>query len=313
MVTTAMARPGSGSLQVSSIGDLMDLAKILYTGRASLMPNVDRPEKVFAILLAGMEIGLAPNQALDSIMMGKNGRLSIWGDGALALVRASGLLESIEEWVDGEGEARTGHCKATRKGEKERHYTFSIADANRAGLIERARGKNGDGPWITYQDRMLVMRPRGFLLRDVFPDVLRGLITAEEAQDMEPAATAAPAPVVRQADVVNTTATPAAAPTAPATPEPEPKPLPAAAADPAGPVTDEQLKEILVIKTNMMAGRGITSPTIQNGQWQTFLEESYHVKSAREFTREQAARFIAAEGPKHDPFGHPTSTAASQT
>jgi hypothetical protein len=31
---------------------------------------------------------------------------------------------------------------------------------------------------------MLQMRARGFALRDAFPDVLKGLITAEEAQDM---------------------------------------------------------------------------------------------------------------------------------
>jgi hypothetical protein len=32
---------------------------------------------------------------------------------------------------------------------------------------------------------MLQMRARGFALRDAFPDVLRGLVTAEEAQDYQ--------------------------------------------------------------------------------------------------------------------------------
>ena len=37
--------------------------------------------------------------------------------------------------------------------------------------------------WISYPDRMLKMRARGFALRDAFADVIGGLITSEEAQD----------------------------------------------------------------------------------------------------------------------------------
>ena len=40
------------------------------------------------------------------------------------------------------------------------------------------------GPWQQYPDRMLQMRARGFALRDTFADVLRGLISREEAEDM---------------------------------------------------------------------------------------------------------------------------------
>jgi hypothetical protein len=57
---------------------------------------------------------------------------------------------------------------------------------------------------------MLQMRARGFAIRDVFPDALRGLITGEEAQDTpaEPrhvenlaaAAAPAPAPAARPAE-----------------------------------------------------------------------------------------------------------------
>ena len=62
-------------------------------------------------------------------------------------------------------------------------------------------GRNGaPTPWVTYPDRMLQMRARGFALRDVFADALRGVITAEEAQDIPteprfvPAAEAEPLP-----------------------------------------------------------------------------------------------------------------------
>ena len=54
--------------------------------------------------------------------------------------------------------------------------SFSVEDAKKAGLW----GKQG--PWQQYPKRMLQMRARGFAVRDAFPDVLRGLITAEESR-----------------------------------------------------------------------------------------------------------------------------------
>jgi hypothetical protein len=73
---------------------------------------------------------------------------------------------------------------------------FSVTDAKKAQLW----GKGG--PWSQYARRMLQMRARGFALRDAFPDVLRGLITAEEAQDYP-----TPEPV-REPVVVRTRTTP---------------------------------------------------------------------------------------------------------
>jgi hypothetical protein len=72
----------------------------------------------------------------------------------------------------------TAVCQTSRKG-KDANVVgrFSVADAKRAGLW----GKSG--PWTQYPRRMLQLRARGFALRDAFPDVLKGLVTAEEAQD----------------------------------------------------------------------------------------------------------------------------------
>ena len=49
-----------------------------------------------------------------------------------------------------------------------------------------------------YPKRMMQMRARGFALRDAFPDVLRGLITSEEAQDF--VESQLPAPVAKPAN-----------------------------------------------------------------------------------------------------------------
>jgi hypothetical protein len=53
-----------------------------------------------------------------------------------------------------------------------------MAEARRAGLLEKS------GPWRSYSDRMLYARAMGFALRDLFPDVLRGIGIGEEQADI---------------------------------------------------------------------------------------------------------------------------------
>jgi hypothetical protein len=131
-----------------------------------------KPEDILVACQWGAEIGLSPLQALQNIAV-INGKPSVYGDAALALVQASPVCEDIEESVEGD----TAICVAKRRGRKPVTAKFSVDDAKRAGLW----GKQG--PWTQYPKRMLQMRARGFALRDAFPDVLKGLITSEEAMD----------------------------------------------------------------------------------------------------------------------------------
>jgi hypothetical protein len=55
------------------------------------------------------------------------------------------------------------------------------------------------GPWGQYPKRMRQMRARAFALRDVFPDVLRGLPVAEELMDTPTEKHMGPADVVKPA------------------------------------------------------------------------------------------------------------------
>jgi hypothetical protein len=147
-----------------------------------------KPESCLLAIQHGSEIGLSPMQSLQNIAC-INGRPAIWGDAALALCLASPVCDGIHELIEGDGDNMTAVCQTSRKG-KDANVVgrFSVADAKRAGLW----GKTG--PWTQYPKRMLQMRARGFALRDAFPDVLKGLVTAEEAQDYpanEPAKEAA--------------------------------------------------------------------------------------------------------------------------
>jgi hypothetical protein len=107
-----------------------------------------------------------------------NGKPSVYGDAAMALVQAHPACEGVEEFFEGEGTPNpVAVCIAHRRGRKPVTARFSVEDAKRAGLW------NKQGPWTSYPKRMLQMRARGFALRDAFPDALKGLITTEEAAD----------------------------------------------------------------------------------------------------------------------------------
>ncbi len=155
---------------------------------AKMAPKgLDTPEACMIAIMHGMEIGLTPLTALQRIAV-VNGRPTIWGDGAMALVRGSGACEWIRETISGDGDRMAATCEAKRRGEPETVVrTFSVADAKQAGLW------NKQGPWQQFGKRMLQMRARAFCLRDGFADVLGGLYLREEIEE-DRARTAPPRP-----------------------------------------------------------------------------------------------------------------------
>jgi hypothetical protein len=182
----AMPRPPivAGARPTALVPQSMDEAYRLANAvcEAGLAPQgLDKPAKAMIAIMAGLEVGMTPMQSLQRIAV-VNGRVTIWGDGAIGLVRGSGLCEFVRERIDGEGDARAAVCSVKRRGEPEEvTRRFSVADARTAGLW----GKGG--PWKQYPDRMLQMRARAFALRDVFADVLGGLYIREEIEDDRPA------------------------------------------------------------------------------------------------------------------------------
>ena len=168
---------GSTGVQLTSLEDAFRFAKaIVASGFAP--KGMDKPESVLVALQWGAELGLTPMAALSNIAV-VNGRPSLFGDAALALIRSSGQLESYAETEVGKRGSDDYGWKITakRRGFSEQSETFTVTDAKQAKLW----GKQG--PWSDYPARMLKFRARGFLLRDMFGDVLKGLKTAEEVRD----------------------------------------------------------------------------------------------------------------------------------
>lgn len=172
---TEITTRGTGGLIPQNFDDALKMAELM--ARSTIVPKdfQGNPGNILVAIQWGAEVGLAPIQAMQNIAV-INGRPCIWGDAMLALVRGSGLLE----WIREETDDRQATCAVKRKGEPESTRRFSLEDAKRAGLV----GKSG--PWTQYPKRMLQMRARAWALRDVFPDVLRGIHIAEEAQDIPP-------------------------------------------------------------------------------------------------------------------------------
>ena len=189
MSTEISTHRASTGLALQSFDDAFRFSKMVAASEFAPKDFKGKPESCMLAIQHGSEVGLSPMQSLQSIAV-INGRPTIWGDAALALVQSSPVCEYVKEYVEGQGDNLTAVCEAKRRGYPAPTVSrFSMADAKRAGLA----GKTG--PWSQYPERMLALRARGFALRNAFADALRGLITAEEAQDY-------PQPVVTSEPVV---------------------------------------------------------------------------------------------------------------
>lgn len=175
---TAIQAYEGGGLNLTTLEDMFRFAK--YVSASGLAPkDMQKPETLLVAIEMGLEVGLPPMQAIQNIAV-INGRPGLWGDAVPGLVRSSGKQEWYkQEKIGTPGKEDYGY-KVTSKRKGDPNFietTFTVADAKKASLWGKA------GPWTFYPDRMLLNRARTFNARDNYPDVLKGLQTAEELQD----------------------------------------------------------------------------------------------------------------------------------
>jgi hypothetical protein len=192
------AGAGIAALVPQNLEEVFRLAGAVHASHMAPF-QLDSPEKITIAIMAGLEIGLPPMQAIQSVAI-INNRPCVWGDALVGVVRSSPLCLYVREWMEGEGDSLVAVCETHRRGEPEPvQRRFSAFDAKRARLWQtkervQKRGKNGstyeadnDSPWFRYPQRMLQMRARAWCLRDVYPDVLKGIQVREEVEDYAPA------------------------------------------------------------------------------------------------------------------------------
>lgn len=193
MTELDIVRPNLAQFAPSNWKELVQYADMM--ARSKSVPECYRgdPAAVIQSVQMAAELGIGPGQALDSIA-NIDGKLRIWGDSPLGLCRASGKLEWITEennfyappgaeltWQEPPVETWWARCTVQRRGEAEpKTQLYTYADAVRAGLWARESRSGKPMPWTTNPKRLMKYRARGFLLRDVFPDVLKGIAIAEE-------------------------------------------------------------------------------------------------------------------------------------
>jgi len=179
---------GNQGVVIQTLNDAWTFANIAF--RSQLVPStLKSPAQVLIALQMGMEIGLPPMAAIQNTAV-INGRPVLWGDIMIALVRASGKFDeaAYEETWEGSGDTLKAVCTVRRlPNGKPIVREFSWAEAKTAGLASKDTYKN-------YPKRMLQNRARAFALRDGFSDVLKGVISAEEANDLPSEKNITPSP-----------------------------------------------------------------------------------------------------------------------
>lgn len=241
------------ALVPTSIKDAMMFCE--WLAESSLLPkSVNKVHDIFFIVCAGAELGLAPMAALRGLYS-VNGRTALESKtkAALALEKGKALYFKRTEYTK---DATT--WETCRKGGTPVQMRYTRQEAIDAYLAPGKQTSGGpevagkEGPWRLYTQRMISWRSLGWLCDDVYPDVVMGVATAEDMDDMTPGQVfnALPIAAERKADVVTEPA-PKAAPvesasTAPPPEQPtaQPAPLPKEEVK-RPPISKEEQEEII--------------------------------------------------------------------
>lgn len=134
-----------------------------------LPPALDTPEKVITVALTGREIGVPMMQAVRGIHV-IEGKPSISAELMLSLAYQN--IRGFKLKIDMSTE-QACRVTASRPGHDPVTISFSIGEAERAGLTQKAN-------WKRYPAAMLRARCISAVLRVVAPDACRGFHTPDE-------------------------------------------------------------------------------------------------------------------------------------
>jgi len=200
----ALVNPATDSW-TAVLKDVVHLAENISA--TEFVPNGLRGSvpKTVAAILHGRELGLPPMTALAHTSV-INGRPGTSAEVMRALILQAGHDLHIER-SDAHGCTIRGR-RSDWAEDRWTTVTFTIDDAARAGLLEDKRSKDGRVTPSMYKKwpaALLLARASTILARMVFADVIHGMRSVEELQDMtepgewvEPTAPAQTAQVSRQ-------------------------------------------------------------------------------------------------------------------
>lgn len=160
------------------MNDLVALQSISKELAQSRLHAHRNPADVLFVILVGESLGLNAATALMNIY-NVNGMPTMKADLKLALAKRH------PEYAGCEIDSNTERCIVKMKRRKENGTeesiisTFTIEDAKRAGLFPKKDN------WRNYPQRMLKARAISYAVNDLFPDIVFGMLSSEEAQDID--------------------------------------------------------------------------------------------------------------------------------
>ena len=158
-----------------------------YLSKSKFLPASLRGDTATALMLVitCKQYNL-PLTALSEVME-VNGKIGFWGRTKLGIVLKSGLCEYI---IPEEQTEKKCTLATLRKGwPKPVSVTYTIEQAEKAGLIQRSDA------WKKHPADMLYWRAVTRIISQVYPDVIQGFATVEEAMDND-------SPQIQQAQAV---------------------------------------------------------------------------------------------------------------
>ena len=156
------------------MNDLVALQSISKELAQSRLHAHRNPADVLFVILVGESLGLNAATALMNIY-NVNGMPTMKADLKLALAKRH------PEYAGCEIDSNTERCIVKMKRRKENGTeeaitsTFTIEDAKRAGLFPKKDN------WRNYPQRMLNARAISYAVNDLFPDIVFGMLSSEEA------------------------------------------------------------------------------------------------------------------------------------
>lgn len=159
------------------MNDLVVLQNIAKELVGSKLHQHRNPADVLFVIFAGESLGLNPATALMNIY-NVNGMPAMKADLKLALAKKHPEYAGCKIKADG-NQCTVEMKRKLPSGEIETIVsTFTMQDAARAGLLKKDN-------WQKYPARMLKARAVSYAVNDLFPDVFFGLLSKEEAEEID--------------------------------------------------------------------------------------------------------------------------------
>lgn len=148
--------------------------------KSTLVPDAyrEQPSNIMTAIMMGADLGISTTQAMREVYVVK-GRPS-----TSALLKVALVLQSplCEYWQLIESTDTQATFETKRRGAKQpTRHTYTLDEAKKADLYP---GQN-DSSWRKRPKLMLRRRCESELADEVYPDVVKGLRTEDEAQEIE--------------------------------------------------------------------------------------------------------------------------------